>query len=72
MLLKTKKKYKPVALKVNPTPTELPQHFRIVRNHVGDPLENMPTLDPNPKPFEPPDVTPQSVARSCTRITRSG
>ena len=53
MLLKTKKKYKPVALKVNPTPTELPQHFRIVRNHVGDPLENMPTLDPNPKPFEP-------------------
>ena len=53
VFVKSKKKYKPVALKVNPVPTELPKHFRIVRNRVGDPLEGMPSLDPNPPPFQP-------------------
>jgi hypothetical protein len=44
----SKKKYKPVALKVRPVITDLPNHFRIVRNITGDPLENMPKLNPHP------------------------
>jgi hypothetical protein len=48
-----KKKYKPVAQKVCPIPTTLPNKYHIVRNISGDPLENMPTLDPNPPPFTP-------------------
>lgn len=50
---KTKKKYKPVAKKVRPVASHLPEHFRIVRNRVGDPLKNMPQLDANPPPFKP-------------------
>ena len=50
---KTKKKYKPVDKKVRPVAGELPQHYRIVRNHVGDPLEEMPELSRTPKDFEP-------------------
>ena len=49
----TKKKYKPVALKVKPVIAELPNKFRIVRNILGDPLADMPALDPNPPPFKP-------------------
>ena len=49
----TKKKYKPVALKVKPIIGELPDKFRIIRNIVGDPLKGMPTLDPNPTLFKP-------------------
>ena len=45
-----KKKYKPVAKKARPIPTTLPQKYHIVRNIVGDPLENMPPLNPNPPP----------------------
>ncbi|RPD58698.1 hypothetical protein L227DRAFT_485961, partial [Lentinus tigrinus ALCF2SS1-6] len=45
------KKYKPVHLKVRPLVGELPKEYRIVRNEVGDPLKNMPELDPNPPPF---------------------
>ena len=48
-----KKKYKPVAQKVRPILGELPDKFRIRRNIVGDPLLNMPQLDPNPPPFQP-------------------
>ena len=51
--VKTKKKYKPVAQKIRPVPATLPQHFRIVRNRVGDPLEGMPEPNPNPPPFQP-------------------
>lgn len=47
------KKYKPVALKTRPVIGDLPSKFRIVRNIVGDPLATLPTLDPNPPPFEP-------------------
>jgi hypothetical protein len=32
---------------------ELPDKFRITRNIVGDPLADMPTLSPNPPPFQP-------------------
>ena len=49
----TKKKYKPVALKVRPVAAELPEKFRIERKIIGDPLKDMPTLDPNPPPFQP-------------------
>jgi hypothetical protein len=49
----TKKKYKPVAQKVKSVIAELPDRFRIVRHIIGDPLEHMPTLNPNPPPFMP-------------------
>jgi len=48
-----KKKYKPVAKKVRPVAATLPDKFRIVRNIDGDPLADMPTLDPVPPPFQP-------------------
>lgn len=51
--LATKKKYKPVALKVRPVLGELPAKFRIIRNITGDPLEKLPELNPNPPPFVP-------------------
>ena len=47
------RKYKPVAKKVRPVLAELPDKFRIQRNIVGDPLADMPTLSPNPPPFQP-------------------
>ena len=49
----TKKRYKPVALKVKPVIGELPAKFRIIRNITGDPLANLPVLDPRPPPFKP-------------------
>jgi hypothetical protein len=49
----TKKKYKPVAQKVKSIIAELPDRFRIVRHIIGDPLEHMLTLNPNPPPFTP-------------------
>ena len=49
----TKKKYKPVAKKVRPVITDLPDHFRIVRNITGDPLASMPKLNPHPTQFSP-------------------
>src|SRR6202040_58515 len=48
-----KKKYKPVALKMRPILAELPDKFCIIRNIIGDPLADMPTLSPNPPPFQP-------------------
>jgi hypothetical protein len=51
--IQTKKKYKPVAQKVQPVVTELPNQFRIVRNIIGNPLENMPKLNPHPPDFIP-------------------
>ena len=46
-----KRKYKPVALKVQPVLGMLPSHFHIKRNITGDPLANIPTLPPIPLPF---------------------
>ena len=46
------KKYKPVALKVRPVLTTLPEKFRIVREIKGDPLQNMPVLSTNPKKYK--------------------
>ena len=48
-----KKKYKPVARKVRPVITEIPERFRIVRDIKGDPLAGLPTLNPRPPPFAP-------------------
>jgi hypothetical protein len=42
--LATKKKYKPVALKVKPVIRELPDTFRIIWNIIGNPLQNLPIL----------------------------
>ncbi len=47
------KKYKPVALRTKPIIGELPSQFRIHRDIQGDPLANMPKLNPHPKPFTP-------------------
>src|SRR5271168_108951 len=46
-------KYKPVAVKIKPVIGELPAEFRIKREILGDPLEDMPKLSPNPPDFEP-------------------
>jgi hypothetical protein len=48
-----KHKYKPVSQKIRPIIAELPDKFRIVRNIVGDPLADLPTLSPNPPSFRP-------------------
>ncbi len=53
IFLKSKKKYKPVAQKVRAIVGELPQEYHIVRNRIGDPLADMPSLDPNPPVFVP-------------------
>jgi hypothetical protein len=53
IFLSSKKKYKPVAKKVRPVIGELPKKFQIERKIIGDPLDNIPTLNPNPPPFEP-------------------
>lgn len=47
------KKYKLVALKVKPVHMELADKFRIIRNITGDPLAEMPELNPNPPKFKP-------------------
>jgi hypothetical protein len=46
-------KYKPVALKVKPIYAELPERFRIKREIRGDPLAEMPKLNPHPPDFVP-------------------
>ena len=47
------KKYKPVDKKVRPIKGTLPEEFRIVRKIKGDPLAELPKLDPNPPDFVP-------------------
>ena len=47
------KKYKPVALKVKPIYTELPDKYRIKREITGDPLAGMPILNTRPPDFTP-------------------
>lgn len=47
------KKYKPVALKTNPVLAALPAKFRIERNILGEPLKDMPVLNPRPTEFKP-------------------
>ena len=47
------RKYKPVAIKVRPVKTYMPEEFVVKRNIIGDPLKDMPVLDPNPPDFTP-------------------
>lgn len=47
------KKYKPVADKVHPIYTDLPDEYRIHREITGNPLEGMPPLNPNPPAWKP-------------------
>jgi len=47
------KKYKPVAKKVKPVISALPSEFRIVRHITGDPLKDMPIIQPKPPDFTP-------------------
>ena len=51
--ISSKKKYKPVHLKVEPVIGALPDKFRIVRNIIGDPLKYLPTLLIDPPKFKP-------------------
>jgi hypothetical protein len=55
LFLSAKKKYKPIAKKVRPVIGELPEKFRIERRIIGNPLDDLPTLNPNPLPFTPTD-----------------
>jgi hypothetical protein len=64
MFVATKKKYKPIAQKVQPVIAELPDHFRIIQNIVGDPLTDMLKLNPHPPPFTP---SPHPAIRSNER-----
>ena len=47
------KKYKPVDQKIRPIKGTLPEEFRIIRDIKGNPLADMPMLDPNPPDFIP-------------------
>jgi hypothetical protein len=55
LFLSTKKKYKPVAKKVHPVIGELPEKFCIECKIIGNPLDDLPVLNPNPPPFIPTD-----------------
>jgi hypothetical protein len=55
LFLSAKKKYKPVAKKVHPVIGELPEKFWIERKIIGNPLNDLPVLNPNPLPFKPTD-----------------
>ena len=46
-------KYKPVALKTKLVVTGLPDQIRIKLEIKGDPLKDMPKLNPNPPDFIP-------------------
>ena len=50
----TKKKYKPVAVKVRPLKAPVPEYFRIIRHITGNPLANLPQINyTNIPPFVP-------------------
>lgn len=50
---KPKKVYKPVAQRTRPIAGVSPEEFRIVRNHLTDPLDTLPVLPDVPPPFVP-------------------
>jgi hypothetical protein len=55
IFLSSKKKYKPVAKKARLVIGELPKKFHIKHKIIGDPLDTIPTLNPNPPSFKPTD-----------------
>src|SRR6202789_1576358 len=52
-LAASKKKHKPVAQKIRPVVADLPNQFCIIRKITGNPLVDMPNLNPRPPPFSP-------------------
>ena len=65
-------KYKPVALKVRPVYAELPDRFRIKREVKGDPLADMPKLNPSPPFFVPVGRYTQERKEEFDRIHKEG
>jgi hypothetical protein len=61
------KKYKPVADKVKPILGVLPGKFRIERNISGDPLKDMPVLNPWPPDSNLQEDIRKSVWKQWTR-----
>jgi hypothetical protein len=55
LFLSAKKKYKPIAKKVRPVIGKLPEKFCIECKIIGNPLDDLPILNPNPPPFIPSD-----------------
>jgi hypothetical protein len=51
LFLSTKKKPKPTTKKVHPVIGELPEKFWIEHKIIGNPLDDLPVLNPNPLPF---------------------
>ena len=51
--ISTRKKYKPVHLKVKPVIGNLLDKFRIIKNIIGDPLKDLLTLPTDPPRFKP-------------------
>jgi hypothetical protein len=68
-LLSTKEKYKPVAKKVRPVIGELLKKFRIEHKIIGNPLNDLPVLNPNPPPFIHTDRYTSSDKISSTKTT---
>ena len=66
------KKYKPVALKVKPVYQELPDKYRIIRDIKGDPLADMPPLNPNPPPFVPKGRYTQERMEQMDKVHNTG
>jgi hypothetical protein len=66
-----KKRYKKVATRVRPVETETPPEFRIIRNIIGDPLADLPTLPTNPPEFTPGVRYTEERAKKL-RINQSG
>jgi len=64
----TKKKYKPVALKVKSVITELLEWYRIYHHIIGDPLQGIPTLNPTPPLFIP---TGRYTLERCNKVDRN-
>jgi hypothetical protein len=64
LFLSTKKKYKPVTKKVHPVIGELPKKFHIEHKIIGNPLKDLPVLNPKPPPFT---ATPSSDETNSTR-----
>ena len=69
---KQTKKYKPVALKVKPVKGVLPEKFRIERKIIGDPLKDMPELNPNPPEFSPKGRYTQERKEKMDEVQRKG
>jgi len=64
--------YKPVALKVKLVYAELPEHFRIKHEITGDPLVDLPKLNPNPPDFTPTGHYTQERMNEFDQIHKEG